>query len=67
MAIRTDGRISDAETSQRIAAVDSVRHSTELEHGRSTDAARALQDAFAAGDLDLEELGKRTKALHGVA
>jgi hypothetical protein len=67
MAIQTDGRISDAETAQRTAAVNSVRHSTELEHGRSTDAARALQDAFAAGDLTLEELGQRIKALHGVA
>ncbi|MFI5736164.1 antitoxin VbhA family protein [Kribbella sp. NPDC051587] len=67
MAIQTDGRISDAETAQRAAAVESVRHSTELEHGRSTDAGRALQDAWAAGELTLDQYGERLKALYGVA
>ncbi|MEV0287910.1 antitoxin VbhA family protein [Kribbella sp. NPDC050820] len=67
MAIRTSGRVSDAEVTRRTGAVTSVRHSTALEGGRSTEAARALQDAYAAGEITLEELGERTKALHGLA
>ncbi|HEY3561804.1 MAG TPA: hypothetical protein VGL05_30270 [Kribbella sp.] len=51
---------------ERAAAVASVRHSTELEGGRSTDAARALQDQWVKGDIDLDELGRRTRALHGL-
>ncbi|GAA2842539.1 antitoxin VbhA family protein [Kribbella solani] len=49
---------------ERATAVASVRHSTELEGGRSTDAARALQDQWIDGRIDVDELGRRTRALH---
>jgi hypothetical protein len=48
-------------------AVAFARHSTELEGRRSSHAARTLQDAYIAGELDEDELVERTKALHGIA
>jgi uncharacterized membrane protein len=59
--------VSEAELARRAAQVAAVRHSTALEGGRSTDAARALQDQYAAGEITLEELGERTRALYGLA
>jgi hypothetical protein len=65
--LQNDIRVSEAELARRRAAVSSVRHSSALEGGRSTSAAQALQDDYAAGRISLEELGVRTKALHGIA
>ncbi|WP_446719776.1 antitoxin VbhA family protein [Isoptericola sp. F-RaC21] len=58
--------INDDERTRRTADVARVRHSTELEGGRSSDAARALQDAYARGEIDGDELVRRTRALHGL-
>lgn len=51
----------------RAAVVTSVRHSTELAGARSTETARVLQDLWVDGHIGLEELGRRTRALHGIA
>ncbi|HEY3514523.1 MAG TPA: antitoxin VbhA family protein [Kribbella sp.] len=59
--------VGEAEQAQRAAQVASVRHSSALEGGRSTDAARALQDQYVAGEISIEELVERTRALHGLA
>lgn len=58
--------ISDEERAQRAADAARVRHSTELEGGRSSDAARAIQEAYVRGEIDADELVRRTKALHAI-
>jgi hypothetical protein len=50
----------------RAATIASVRHSSELEGGRSSDAARAIQDLWIAGEIDTDELGRRTRALYNL-
>lgn len=67
MATKVTTRISAAEVSSRAATVASARHSPELEGRRSSAAARALQDAYIAGELDADELVARSKTLHGIA
>ncbi|WP_329484166.1 antitoxin VbhA family protein [Kribbella sp. NBC_01484] len=54
---QADPRLSTRE--ERAAVVASVRHSTELEGGRSTDFARELQEQWVEGRIDLDELGRR--------
>jgi hypothetical protein len=54
--------ISDEERAQRAADAQRIRHSTELEGGRTDDAARAIQDMYVRGEIDGEELIRRTKA-----
>ncbi len=54
--------ISDEERAQRAADAARIRHSTELEGGRTDDAARAIQDMYVRGEIDGEELIRRTKA-----
>ena len=61
MATQTGRRVSDAEVARRTGAVASARHSTALEGGRSTDAARALQDAYAAGEITLEDSARASR------
>ncbi|WP_454044666.1 antitoxin VbhA family protein [Cellulosimicrobium sp. Marseille-Q8652] len=41
--------ISDEERAQRAADAQRIRHSTELEGGRTSDAARAIQDKYVRG------------------
>ena len=57
--------ITAAEQARRAEAVRQIRHSTEMEGGRSSDEARADQDAYVRGELTVEELGVRLKARHG--
>jgi len=67
MDTKVTPRISAAETAARAATIASARHSTELEGRRSSPAARALQDAYIAGQLNADELVEQTKALYGIA
>jgi len=53
--------ISDEERAQRAADAQRIRHSTQLEGGRTDDAARAIQDMYVRGEIDGEELIRRTK------
>ena len=59
-------QVSNEERAQRAADAARVRASTELEGGRSSDAARAIQDAYVRGEIDGDELVRRTKALHEI-
>ncbi|WP_454778713.1 antitoxin VbhA family protein [Georgenia muralis] len=58
-------RISPEEQARREQYVAEVRHSTEMEGGRSDDASRDLQDRWARGEITLEELGERTRTRWG--
>ncbi|MDJ0315769.1 antitoxin VbhA family protein [Arthrobacter antibioticus] len=40
-----------------------IRHSTEMEGGRSSDQARAVQDRWARGEIDADEMVELTKEL----
>ena len=55
--------ISDEERAQRAEDAQRIRHSTELEGGRTSDAARAIQDKYVRGEIDAEELMRQTIAL----
>ena len=54
--------ISDKERALRENDVRQARASTELEGGRTSEAARAIQDAYARGEIDHDELMRRTRA-----
>lgn len=58
--------ITDEEQQRRVEAFRQARHSTEMEGERTSEAARADQDAFAAGQITEEELHRRIKDRHGV-
>jgi hypothetical protein len=53
--------ISDEERAQRAADAARIRHSTELEGGRTEEGARAIQDMYVRGEIDGDELIRRTK------
>lgn len=57
--------ITAAEQARRAEAVRQIRHSTEMEGGRSSDAARADQDAYVRGEISIDELIARAQARHG--
>ena len=59
--------ISAAELALRQRAVDDVRHSSAMEGLRSSEAAHADQDAYARGEITLDELDARSRARHGLA
>jgi hypothetical protein len=54
------------EQQARAATMASIRHSSELEGGRGSDAGRALQELWIMGDIDADELCRRTQALYGL-
>ena len=56
--------ISDAERAARAADARRVRHSTEMEGGRTSDVARAEQDRFIRGEITSSELVELIKARH---
>ncbi|KXO99409.1 antitoxin VbhA family protein [Tsukamurella tyrosinosolvens] len=58
--------ISEREILRRIRTVESVRRSTELEGGRSTDALRADQADYILGRITAAELGARTRRRYGI-
>ncbi len=57
--------ITAGEQARRVEAVRQIRHSTEMEGGRSSDEARADQDAYVRGEIGIDELGARIKARNG--
>ena len=57
--------IAAVEQARRAEAVRQIRHSTEMEGGRSSDAARADQDAYVRGEISIDELIARAQAQHG--
>lgn len=48
-------QISAAEQARRQEALRQIRHSTEMEGGRTSDAERAEQDRWARGEITIEE------------
>lgn len=54
------------EQQARAATIASIRHSSALDGGRSSEAARALQDLWVIGEFDTDELVRRTQALYGL-
>ena len=46
--------ITAEEKQRRREAVDNVRHSREMEGGRSTDAFREVQEAYVRGKVDID-------------
>lgn len=61
----TRTKITAAEQARRAEAVRQIRHSTEMEGGRSSDEARADQDAYVRGEISIDELIARAKAQYG--
>lgn len=51
---------------RRIKAIRAIRHSTELEGSRSTDATRVDQLAYARGTITAAELCDRVRRPHNV-
>lgn len=51
--------ITSEEQARRRRSVDRARHSTEMEGGQSSPAARELPEAYVRGDLTLEEYVER--------
>lgn len=56
--------ISAEERARRQSIVNAARHSSEMDGGRSSDEARADQDAYVAGELTLDELLARVRERH---
>lgn len=61
----TRATITAAERARRAEAVRQIRHSSEMEGGRSSDEARADQDAYVRGEISIDELIARAKAQYG--
>ena len=59
--------ISAEERARRADDAARIRHSTELEGGRTSDVARAIQDKYVRGEIDAEELVRQTIALDASA
>lgn len=51
--------ITPEEQARRRADIDYARHSTEMEGGQSSSAAREVQEAYVRGELTLEEYVRR--------
>ena len=58
---------STSEIERRKRVIRDARRSSELEGSRSSDATRADQDAYARGEIDVEQLGQRVRARYGLA
>lgn len=52
---------------RRARAIAAARRSTELEGSRSTEATRRDQEAYARGEIDLDQLRARIFARYGIA
>ena len=59
-------QLDSATLARRRELVAQVRHSTEMEGGRSGPEARELQERYMAGEFDAAELRRRTRELHGL-
>lgn len=51
---------------ERQKVLAGVRHSSEMEGGRSSEDARKLQERWARGEITANELVKQTKELHRI-
>ncbi len=60
----TKTTITKEERAARAEQLRQIRHSTEMEGGRSSGEARADQDAWACGEMSIDELLERVKARH---
>lgn len=58
--------ISPEERDRRAEAVHQARHSIEMEQGRISPSAMAIQDTFANGTIDSTEATGQIRALHGL-
>jgi uncharacterized membrane protein len=52
------------EVVERQKVLAGIRHSSEVEGGRSSEAARKLQERWARGEITAKELVEQTKDLH---
>ena len=59
-----DPSLTPEEVDRRRRLVAQVRHSTQLEGGRSGEQARTLQDAYVRGEFGASDLVARTRQLH---
>lgn len=57
-------RLTPTQVAERREATAQIRHSTEMEGGSSSDATRELQDRWARGEINADELVQLTKDLH---
>lgn len=57
--------IDNAERDRREQMLADVRHSTAMEGGDSGPDAKAIQDAWARGEITLDEMIERTRKLTG--
>lgn len=57
-------KLTSAQVVERRQATERIRHSTEMEGGRSSDAAREIQDRWDRGEINADELVQLTKELH---
>ncbi|MHA7304229.1 antitoxin VbhA family protein [Arthrobacter sp. TMN-49] len=57
-------KLTPAQVVERQSALADIRHSTEMEGGRSSDQARALQGRWARGEIDADEMVELTKEIH---
>ncbi|MXP20134.1 hypothetical protein GIY30_01955 [Gordonia sp. HNM0687] len=59
--------MSEVEKAQRrVRTIRKIRHSSELEGARSTDATRADQRAYARGTISVAELGDRVRRRYNI-
>lgn len=58
--------ISEEEKRQRAEAARQIRHSTEMEGGRTDDVARAMQDEYVRGEIDGDELIAKIRQRNGL-
>jgi len=58
--------IAQAERQARLRAVEEAALSSEMENLRATPEYRADAEAYVAGEFDVDELVRRTRARHGL-
>lgn len=58
--------IDAEETARRFDDARRIRHSTEMEGGRTPDPARRDQDAYARGEIDEAEMVRRFRELYDI-
>lgn len=57
-------KLTNEQIEDRRRSIEQVRYSTELEGGRSNDAARAIQDRWVRGEIGDDDLVRLTQELH---
>ena len=59
-------KLTSAQVVERRQATERIRHSTEMEGGRSSDEVREIQDRWVRGEITIEEMGLLTRALYNL-